>query len=473
MERNYLFAMLLRLFALLLSSISRGHMQRTSLFLILIWTLAVPVFFAQTTDAEFYDRGSARLVKGNLDGAVADYSKAIELNPKHTEAYYNRGRAYSVKGDFAAAIADYSKVIELDAKHAGAYYNRGSGRFVKQDLDGAMADYTKAVELDPKHADAYHNRGYARYLKGDLDGAIADLTKAIELDPTKASAYTRRGFSYYRKKQYALAVADFNKSISLDPNYEETYFGRASTRWSLNDLGGAIEDYTKYIDLNPKKEGFPADAYCSLGSVKSQQGNDLGAIADFSSAINFGHPYAHVYRARGIARAGRDILEGAVADFTEAIRLEPQDASNYKQRAAILRRLGRTALALADDVKAAELNNALAVKGRTATVSESVEGTTWEWTTGDLGFTYKFKKNGVVIETMDDLEKKETIEGTYVQDGTLIRMKFTLPMARSNSWQSDHTIEAKITGERNGGYMEGTLFFKDDNTKRSWSAFRK
>ena len=55
--------------------------------------------------------------KGELDKAIADFSKAIEIDPKSAIAYNNRGWAYEGKKDYDRAIADYSKAIEIDPKY--------------------------------------------------------------------------------------------------------------------------------------------------------------------------------------------------------------------------------------------------------------------------------------------------------------------------------------------------------------------
>ena len=86
------------------------------------------------------------------------------------------------KGDFDGAIADYTKAIALAATDPEAYYNRGCAREAMHDFDGAIADYSKVIELDPNNADAYNNRGFAREAKGDLNGAAADLNKAAKLN---------------------------------------------------------------------------------------------------------------------------------------------------------------------------------------------------------------------------------------------------------------------------------------------------
>ena len=102
---------------------------------------------------------------------------------------FSRGKAKFWRGDTNGAMAEFNRVIELDPKYIDAYPNRAFLRQARGDLDGAIADYTKAIELKPGHVLAYSNRGNTRQLKGDLDGAVADYTKAIELDPNYAFAY--------------------------------------------------------------------------------------------------------------------------------------------------------------------------------------------------------------------------------------------------------------------------------------------
>src|SRR4029077_18844208 len=104
--------------------------------------------------------------------------------------YNSRGLAKEAKGDYDGAIADFNRAIELDPKLAIFYTNRGLAKEAKGDLDGAIADYTRAIELDPKQPGAYMNRGLAKEAKGDLDGAIPDFNRANELDPRLAFFYS-------------------------------------------------------------------------------------------------------------------------------------------------------------------------------------------------------------------------------------------------------------------------------------------
>ncbi len=81
------------------------------------------------------------------DEAITELNKAIEMNPKHAEAYYNRGIAYYNKGQHDKAIADYNKAIEINPKHIGAYNNRAVVYYYKGEHDKAWEDVHKAQSL--------------------------------------------------------------------------------------------------------------------------------------------------------------------------------------------------------------------------------------------------------------------------------------------------------------------------------------
>lgn len=66
----------------------------------------------------YYKRGLAYQFKGELDRAITDYNKAIELRPRYAHAYESRGSAYASKGIYTNAVADVTRSAELARKKA-------------------------------------------------------------------------------------------------------------------------------------------------------------------------------------------------------------------------------------------------------------------------------------------------------------------------------------------------------------------
>src|SRR6266498_1810427 len=139
------------------------------------------------SDENLVNRGIEKGKNGDLDGAISDFNRAIELNPKDDAPYYNRPQAKRLKKDAAGAIADYTRAIELGSTNPATYNNRGNARAENNDRDGAIADYTRAIELKPDYARAYYNRAMSKQAKGDTGGAKADFKTAEKLEPELAS----------------------------------------------------------------------------------------------------------------------------------------------------------------------------------------------------------------------------------------------------------------------------------------------
>ena len=101
---------------------------------------------------------------------VGAFSISNAQSLKTAEEYNNRGLEKQGRGDIDGAIADYTSAVSLKAKAgtlATAYNNRANARMSKNDFDGAIADYSKAIELQPADEENYYNRGVALMAKGD------------------------------------------------------------------------------------------------------------------------------------------------------------------------------------------------------------------------------------------------------------------------------------------------------------------
>jgi len=109
--------------------------------------VAASAIFAMLSAAALADDKSDCRNNGNRDLQIKGCSALIERDAKDAMAYHNRGVAYQFKGDLDRAIADYNKAIELRPNYARAYESRGSAYASKGVFTNAVADVTKASEL--------------------------------------------------------------------------------------------------------------------------------------------------------------------------------------------------------------------------------------------------------------------------------------------------------------------------------------
>lgn len=276
----------------------------------------------------YEDRGATRQSKGDPDGAIKDYTQALAIDPHMASAYNGRGNARITKNDLDGAIADYTQAVSLEPTLAVAYDSRGNAKTAKNDLGGAIADYTQAITLDPNLANAYSDRGFARQANGNLDGAIADYTQALALKPKMSIAYYNRGMARQAQGNIDGAIVDFDHALNFDPNIPNAYYNRGNAKNANHDLDGAINDYTQALVLNPNN----AQAYSNRGLARQAKGDLDGAVTDFTKALAIDPKIAGAYYNRAVIEAQKNDLDGAIADSTQALYIDPKNAQAYCAR---------------------------------------------------------------------------------------------------------------------------------------------
>lgn len=157
-------------------------MRYTETLIVLIFSTTCFVACGQTNSNDTnYNLGIYHLRQGDYEKAIEFLSKAIDENPKDTNAYYNRGVArQNIKLD-SLSIYDYDKVVELRQTDIEAYDNRGVAKMRLGKNDEAIEDYKKAIKVNPNFALAYSNMGNAYRIKLDFDKACESWKKALEL----------------------------------------------------------------------------------------------------------------------------------------------------------------------------------------------------------------------------------------------------------------------------------------------------
>ncbi|MDX2161648.1 MAG: tetratricopeptide repeat protein [bacterium] len=84
---------------------------------------------------------------GDLDGAAADFSQAVTLNPGFAVAFNQRGKVRRLQGALQDALTDFNRAIALDRAYANAYYNRGILYLDMNDFPAAIRDWETCLAL--------------------------------------------------------------------------------------------------------------------------------------------------------------------------------------------------------------------------------------------------------------------------------------------------------------------------------------
>lgn len=159
----------------------------------------------------------------SVEVALADLTRAIELNPKDTWALAWHGNTYKETGRYKEALNDLDEAIKLNPKDAWALACRGDTYKKMGHYEEALNDLDKAIELNPKDAWVLAWRGDTYMAMGRYEEALNDLDKAIELDPTSAWLVSIRGQVYLQMGRDDEALAAFTHAITLNPGGEDWY----------------------------------------------------------------------------------------------------------------------------------------------------------------------------------------------------------------------------------------------------------
>jgi tetratricopeptide (TPR) repeat protein len=136
--------------------------------------------------AEFFrlfDRAAELAAKGQDEEAIAEWKKALELNPQDPFANNNLGTHLLKKGQLDAAIPYFQKAVQAKPEYADAQNNLGICLMQRGKLDQASVHLRKAQEDDRRNLQTYYNLGALFYMQGKIPEALAQWHAGLDVDP--------------------------------------------------------------------------------------------------------------------------------------------------------------------------------------------------------------------------------------------------------------------------------------------------
>lgn len=186
--------------------------------------------------------------------AIYLIGEAIKLAPNNAVYFSNRGIVYCGLREFDHALADFTKAIEIDAECVDAYVYRGTALSAINRNYLALESYDVALTLNPNSAIAHSNRANTLRGLGLHREAIVGYDKAISLDPHFAEAYSNRGIALKEMGLLDDALASYDKAISINPRYAEARSNRATVLLLKGEMseGWQWYEWHRDKDLNAK-----------------------------------------------------------------------------------------------------------------------------------------------------------------------------------------------------------------------------
>lgn len=215
------------------------------------------LLYAQSAD-EYLKLGIEKHLKNDYQGAIIDYSKSIDLNPKNHIAYYNRATVEMLLKDYENAMKDFSKCIEIAPNYKDAYYSRATILAGQKKYQDALLELNKLIELDKVYPNALTLRGQIKVALSDKLGGCADFGLAKLNGDTTSESYI---------KKYCGNVPRAGETLGLDWPQNE--------KWKL--AGQQENDEMSIIDL--VREGETLKNWTEIGTMSSYK-NLVGVSLD-------------------------------------------------------------------------------------------------------------------------------------------------------------------------------------------------
>ncbi|PSB00984.1 tetratricopeptide repeat protein [Merismopedia glauca] len=340
-------------------------------------------------DEELYDRGLEKARQGDLTGAIACFTQALQVNPWLADAYYHRGLAYYDLGELQKAAFDYTEAIKHNLRQANYYCARALVRVGLKYLPGAEEDIEKAISIDPKSAQAYYLKGIILRKQGSNTNAILSWKQAAQLyleqkdadncrrclenieqlqspplivpnpsipnqpqvAPAKLEIIYQQMWQQAQKGDAKTAIESLNWAIAMDKKDALAYCYRGSIRALIGQDREGLADLNQSLQLDSKN----LLAYQNRGQLKAKIGDYNGALADLEQVFQMVTPNAELMLVRAnIYQQMGNYLE-AIEDYTESLKLAPKQPEVYYQRAIAYTRIEEIKQAVADYQQAATL----------------------------------------------------------------------------------------------------------------------
>lgn len=251
--------------------------------------------------------------------------------PRTAAEFALRGSASLSRRDYSAAIADFSKAIELEPKEGRHYRERAMARLASGNPILGMADLGEALKLKPDDLDTLMTRG-ALYL-GAKDEARGrqDLDAARKLAPQDTQVAMRIGAIYAANGAYGAAVREFDRWLEASPGHIDAAQVLNQRCWTRAQWGRELEAALADCDLALKKGGRNSAFMDSRGLVLLRLGRLDEAIVQYDAAIKAQPKQAWSLYGRGVAKLRKGDKAGGQADIAAANAISPTVADEARR----------------------------------------------------------------------------------------------------------------------------------------------
>lgn len=177
---------------------------------------------------------------GDYTQALEAISQAQQMRPNDLDLISSKADILGESGDVDGAIAEWTRYIDKSPDFFGGYYRRGFFKDLSQQTDTAIEDYDMSIMLNPNYAYAYLGKGDMLLRKGQTDDAMEAYRKVIELD-TVPNTSSCAMYAYLALGEKEKAVDFMERVIANDSTDCGNYYDGACFYSRLGELDKALD----------------------------------------------------------------------------------------------------------------------------------------------------------------------------------------------------------------------------------------
>src|SRR5688572_27661779 len=200
----------------------------------------LPAVMLSQSPKKIFDAAEKFEKAKNYEGAIENYSKAIELDPKFEKAYIARAVCYEKINFKAEAIEDYKKALVFNPKEKEFFYNAGRLLFETEKYKEADEMLRKALERDKGYTEALAVQVKTQFKLKDYTYGLTVTQLAIDDKKTALTLYDH-AVMLDSAKNYVEAEKIYRNAKSTDPKFIPAYVGLAMTQLKLNKTEDAMK----------------------------------------------------------------------------------------------------------------------------------------------------------------------------------------------------------------------------------------
>jgi tetratricopeptide (TPR) repeat protein len=271
---------------------------------------------------------------GTPVGAVATASAPDPAlpgeQPKTGPEFARRASAEAARREFQLAIADYSRAIELEPDDARHYRARAMARLAARQPVLAMADLDESLKRQPDDPEALMRRAELYLSSRDAVRAKADFEAAFKLAPADSGLVSQAGTAYARAGQYEDAIHALDTWIAAHPRDEDLPRALNARCFSRAAWGKELETALADCDGAMRRDRT-SEVMTNRGLVLLRLGRLDDAIAQYAAAIKAQPRAAAALYGRGLAELKKGQKTEGDADLAAALAIAPGLTAEYRR----------------------------------------------------------------------------------------------------------------------------------------------